>query len=85
MSKRKTKEEIASQKKSHSFMEAIVNVLVGLCINLTAQVLIFPLFGIHIPLSSSLEIAGIFTVISIIRSFVLRRVFNGWHVKLATT
>lgn len=70
----------ASQPKVHSFIESVVNVLIGLGINVYAQHVIFPLFGVHIPVRDNLEIAAIFTVISIARSFTLRRIFNTIHV-----
>ena len=73
--------QIASQPKSHSFLESIFNVAVGLGINVTAQAIIFPWFGIFIPLSSNLQIAMIFTVISIVRSYCLRRGMNWYHTK----
>lgn len=71
----------ASQPKHHSFIESIVNVAVGLGINITAQHLVFPLFGIYISWGQNLQIAGIFTVISIIRSYCLRRGFNHYHIR----
>jgi hypothetical protein len=37
---------------------------------------VFPLFGIHIPLSADLAIGGIFVVVSLVRSYLLRRLFN---------
>ena len=66
----------ASQPKHHSFIESIINVAVGLGINIMGQHLVFPLFGIYITWGQNLQIAGIFTVISIIRSYCLRRGFN---------
>lgn len=71
-----------SQPKLHSFVESIVNVLIGLGINVYFQTLVFPIFHIYIPLHTNLQIAAIFTVISILRSFILRRVFNKIHVHL---
>lgn len=71
----------ASQPKHHSFIESIVNVAVGLGINIIAQHLVFPLFGIYISWGQNLQIAGIFTVISIIRSYCLRRGFNHYHIR----
>jgi hypothetical protein len=65
-----------SQPKSHSLMEAIVNILIGYSINLGVQLLVFPLFHIHIPLSSNIGIGLIFTVISLVRSYLLRRIFD---------
>lgn len=69
------------QPRKHSLFESVVNVLVGLIINITAQALVFPLFEIRIPFASNLGIAGIFTLISIARSYGLRRVFNALHVR----
>lgn len=68
------------QTRKWSFIESCVNVLVGYGIAVASQVLIFPLFDIHVPLRANLLIGLFFTVISIIRSYVLRRAFNWWHV-----
>jgi hypothetical protein len=38
--------------------------------------LIFPLYGIPVHLGSSIAITLWFTIISVIRSYVLRRIFN---------
>ena len=73
--------EIASQPKLHSFYESVFNIVVGLGINVTAQLIIFPLFGMYISAVQTGEIAGIFTVISLVRSFFLRRLMNWWHIK----
>jgi len=64
------------QKRLHSFIESIVNVIVGLVVNFTGQLIIFPLFDIHIPLTSNLGICAFFTAISITRSYCLRRWFT---------
>jgi hypothetical protein len=66
-----------SQTKRHSFIESLVNVAIGYGVALVSQLLIFPLYGIHIPISSNIAIGIWFTVISIVRSYVLRRWFNG--------
>ena len=71
----------ASQPKHHSFIESIINVVVGLGINIIAQRLVFPLFGIYITWGQNLQIAGIFTIISIARSYLLRRGFNWLHIR----
>jgi hypothetical protein len=64
------------QTKLFSFIESVTNILVGYTINLTAQVLIFPLFNIYISLDSNIKIGLIFTVISLCRSYIIRRLFN---------
>lgn len=71
----------ASQPKSQSLVESIVNVVVGFVINTTTQAIVFPWFGIHISLGQDVMIALVFTGISIARSFTLRRLFNWWHVR----
>jgi hypothetical protein len=68
-----------SQSKRHSLIESLVNVAVGYGIALASQLLIFPLFGIHISLQDNIIIGLLFTVVSIARSYALRRLFNRWH------
>lgn len=68
------------QSKRHSFLESLFNVAVGYGIALLSQILVFPLFGIHIPLHDNIIIGIIFTVISICRSYLLRRLFNWYHL-----
>lgn len=64
------------QKKTHSFIESIVNVLVGYGVAFAAQVLVFPAFGINVSLKTNFHMTNIFTVISIVRSYCIRRAFN---------
>ena len=65
-----------SQSKRGSFIEACVNVLIGYGINFTANALILPHFGFNITLAQNLQIGVLFTVISVARSYVIRRWFN---------
>ncbi len=44
------------------------------------QILIFPLFNIYIPISDNIKIGVLFTVVSLVRSYALRRLFN-WFSK----
>ena len=73
------------QSKRQSFIEACVNVAIGYFVAVLSQLLIFPLFGIHIPLHDNLAIGLFFTVISLIRSYIIRRFFNKKEVKDETT
>jgi hypothetical protein len=45
------------------------------------QLLVFPLFGLHTTLAENLRIGAIFTVVSIARSFALRRLFEAIRVR----
>jgi hypothetical protein len=65
-----------SQSKLSSAQEAVVNVLIGSGVALASQLILFPLFDIHIPFSSDLWLTFYFTLISLARSYVIRRVFN---------
>jgi hypothetical protein len=67
------------QTRIHSFIEACLNVLIGYGIALTAQIIVFPWFGIKVSLGQNIQIGIIFTVVSLIRSYCLRRLFNRWH------
>ena len=59
-----------------SLVEAITNVVVGYGIAVGTQILIFPLFGLHTTLGQNLSMGGIFTMVSVARSFLLRRLFE---------
>lgn len=73
-----------SQTKRGSFIEAVVNVLVGFGINFFCNLWILPMFGFNITPSVAFNIGLIFTVVSIARSYVLRRVFNKVKTKWNT-
>lgn len=63
-----------------SLVESASNIVVGYCLAVLTQVLVFPLFGLSVSLGENLGIGAVFTVISLIRSFALRRIFNGLSV-----
>lgn len=64
------------QSRRASMIEAVANVAIGYVVAILSQLAVFPLFGIHIPLSANLWIGAWFTVISLVRSYALRRWFN---------
>ena len=67
-----------SQTKLGSFVEAWANIAVGFAINWTANMLILPLFGFTgLTAGKAFAIGIVFTGISLIRQYVLRRWFNG--------
>jgi len=71
------------QSRTMSLVEAIANVVVGYGVAVATQILIFPVFGLHTTLAQNLKMGAVFTVISIGRSFALRRVFEAVRVRLA--
>jgi Kef-type K+ transport system membrane component KefB len=67
---------MSGQTRKKSLLESLLNVLIGYGIAVLAQLAIFPLFNIHVPLHDNLLIGALFTVVSIVRSYLLRRLFN---------
>jgi len=60
-----------------SAAESVVNVIIGYLVALTSQIIIFPFFDINIAFGDNMLIGLLFTVISLARSYVVRRLFNG--------
>ena len=64
------------QSRLMSLVESVANVIVGYGVAVVTQILIFPIFGLHTTLAQNLKMGAVFTVVSIARSFALRRVFE---------
>jgi hypothetical protein len=64
------------QSKKYSLIESFANVAIGYFISLLSQIIIFGSMGIDIPIRDNIIISCWFTVISIVRSYSLRRFFN---------
>jgi hypothetical protein len=68
------------QSKKASLLEAILNTLIGFWIAVLANYFLLPLWGLAVSLTQSVEIGLLFTWIAILRGYILRRLFNYWHV-----
>ena len=66
----------SGQSRTGAFVEAWMNVLVGYGINVMANLLVLPAFGIAVTVVDAAGIGVVFTVISVVRSYCLRRWFN---------
>ena len=71
------------QSRLMSLIESVANVAVGYGVAVVTQILIFPIFGLHTTLAQNLKMGAIFTVVSIARSFALRRVFEAIRMRSA--
>ena len=69
------------QSRLMSLVESIANVIVGYGFAVVTQILIFPIFGLHTTLAQNLKMGLVFTVVSIARSYVLRRLLEAIRVK----
>lgn len=67
------------QTKKQSMIESIANTVTGYLTASTTQLIVFPLFDIHIAFHTNLLITCIFTITSFCRSYLLRRFFNNVH------
>ena len=65
-----------SQSRAYSLIESCANVAIGYGVALAAQLAIFPLYGMTVSLSQNMQIGALFTVVSIARSYCVRRAFN---------
>ena len=70
----------AKQSRRMSFAEAATNVAVGVAFAFVVQIAIFPMFGIAVSITDNIMIAAIFTVVSLVRSFTLRRLFEAVRI-----
>lgn len=59
-----------------SWVEAVANVVVGFGVALVTQAALFWLLGLQISLTQNLVVVSAFTIVSLLRSFALRRLFE---------
>ena len=64
------------QSRLMSLVEAITNIVIGYGIAVATQLIVFPWFGLPARISDAVAIGAIYTGISIVRSYALRRVFE---------
>ena len=71
----------AGQTKRGSVMEVLLNIAIGYGISYTANAMILPMYGFTISHAQNLQIGVIFTAISVVRGYYVRRLFNYLWVK----
>ena len=64
------------QTRKMSAIEATTNIAIGYAVSVGATILILPAFGYNVTNTHALGISAIFTVISLTRSYAIRRAFN---------
>ena len=69
------------QSRLMSLVESLANVLVGYGVAVATQMLMLPLFGLVVTVTENLLIGLIFTAVSIVRSYALRRGFKALRVR----
>ncbi len=64
-----------TQSRTLSALEAATNVVLGWLVAMITQLLVFPVIGLQVMLWQNLAFSGVFTAVSFLRSYVLRRLF----------
>ena len=59
-----------------SLVEAVTNIVVGYGLAVLTQIAVFPLCGLQVAVRETFLLGLIFTLVSLIRSYTLRRIFN---------
>jgi hypothetical protein len=65
-----------SQTRLGSFLESWANIPVGFALNWGLNLIVLPWFGFDIHAGQAFNVGLIFTVVSVVRSYAMRRVFN---------
>lgn len=65
-----------NQSRRFSLIEACTSTAFGFIFSILAGMVVYPLFGHAFSLQQNLGIVLIFTLLSVVRSYVVRRVFN---------
>jgi hypothetical protein len=61
-------------------IETLTNIGVGFILALVSQIVIFHFYDVQMSLWDNIEITLWFTVVSIVRGYTLRRIFNSLKV-----
>lgn len=73
------------QSRLTSFIKSCVSTAVGFAVAFIANMLIMPLFGLELTHSANLLLTTIYTVISIVRGYLLERFYEalGWRTRMS--
>jgi hypothetical protein len=75
---------MTGQSSLQSWLESLANMLVGIGVGFASNLVVLPWFGVVITLRESFLSTLCFTVISLARSYMIRRFFNWLHVRQAS-
>jgi hypothetical protein len=68
-----------SQSRRGSAAEALTNIAIGLTIGFLSNIIVLPAFGYPVTLEDGALISLVFTIISFIRSYAVRRIYNKYN------
>ena len=70
---------MTSQTRSMSLVESIANTGAGFLVSLVLQISLFSLMSIETTTTQNLLMSGVFTVASLVRGYLMRRLFLRWE------
>lgn len=65
-----------TQSRKNSMLEAVANTAIGFALSMVLQMIISAAYGLNTTIAIDLQITVAFTVLSLARSYVIRRFFN---------
>lgn len=66
----------AGQSRSASFFETLTSTVLGFILSVAVQRALFPAMGHDFAFAENMVVASVFTAVSILRGYAVRRVFN---------
>jgi hypothetical protein len=69
------------QSRAMSLVESLINIAVGFGLSILCQAVVLPALGVPIPWAANFAFALVMTVVSIVRQFFLRRLFEALHIR----
>jgi len=69
------------QSRLMSLTEALANIVIGYGVAVATQLAVFPLFGLQPSLRDDLLLGAVFTGVSLLRSYLVRRAFENWRMR----
>jgi len=68
------------QTKKNSIIESIIQTLIGLITSILIQLILYPLLNIPVSFNQNLIITIVFFIVSILRGYIVRRIFNNKQI-----
>ena len=70
------------QSRAASFFEALTGTVTGFVLSVWVQRLLFPAMGHDFGIAENMVVASVFTMVSILRGYTVRRLFNALRDQL---
>lgn len=72
-------DHVPRQSRYMSAVEAVVSTAIGYIVAVATQMVVFPIFGLRVGVIENLGIGLAFTAMSVVRSYLVRRLFERLH------